>query len=67
MEIMNNNKIAYEVNVKGNDGYDLGHYFFKFTQEELNIIQWFLTETGTMYNFDLIKMQGDIFSERGRD
>jgi len=67
IEFIGEEKTPYQVNITDDLGYAKENYYFKFTKEELNIIQWFLTETGTMHNFELIRIEKDIFSERKTD
>lgn len=64
IEFIGEEKTPYQVNLVDDLGYAKENYYFKFTKEELNTIQWFLTETGTIHNFELIKIKEDIFSER---
>lgn len=61
------NKTAYSVEVKENDGYSLGEYYFKFTREEYDIIKWFLGETLTENNYDFVEIKESLFSERGKN
>ena len=64
MDIMNDNKIPYQVYVTDDDNYNNTDYFFKFTSEELEIITWFLNETQLIKYCNFHKIKKDIFAER---
>lgn len=64
IEFIDKNKTPYRIEVRGDDGYLMGEYYFKFTKEELEIIKWFLNETNSNYNYDFTQIKEDIFSER---
>ena len=64
MNIINEDKIPYQVYVTDDNNYNTQDYFFKFTKEELEIITWFLNETQLINYCDFQKIKKEIFAER---
>lgn len=57
-------KTEYQINVRENDGYIMGEYYFRLTKEELDIIKWFIEEVELENNISINEIKENYFSER---